>query len=293
MKKYTFLITGTSSFAGSSVAQYLCTGGHEVIGITRDRNSGNLNSLLKMRNFTIAEGDLLNELRIDRSIDAVFHAAAQSPNRGATVGDYIKNHVIATQRVIDFAIEHEIKKIIFCSSVLVFGKVREEVVSETSPIIDPSLQGICKRLGELLLQERSKEIASIAIRLPGIVGKGAHNIWLRKVLENALRNEDVQIFNPHAPFNNVIFIDDLSRFVEVLTEKEWNGYECVTIASEEPIPINEAVRIIVSSVGSKSRIFEKEQAGKSYTISIERAKNIFGFCPRKTKEAIESYCKNY
>ena len=223
MKKHRFFITGISSFVGVSVAKYLLEKGHHVTGITRNKSSNSLKEISSHENLVLIEADLLNDFEMEKGIDLVFHAAAQAPNRNADVKDYVHNHVIATKKILDKSIEAKAKRFVFCSSILVFGKITDKLLTEDTSIVNPNLQGTCKYQGELILKEKSDEIPSLALRLPGIVGKGAHNIWLSKVLEKAQKNENIEITNPDAPFNNAIWTEDLARFLEHLAEKDWKG----------------------------------------------------------------------
>lgn len=294
MKKYSFLVTGVTSFIGSNVALYLCNQGHNVMGIARSKDTNSLKNLVDKTNFNLIQADLAKNLKINNDVDVIFHAAAQAPNRGATASDYLMNHVIATQKIIDYALKHKVNKLVFCSTISVFGEVKERIVSENTSIINPPLHGLCKYFGELLLQEKSQELSSLAIRLPGVVGPGAHNIWLAKVLNKALNNEDIHITNPHSPFNNVVWIEDLSKFVESLAEKNWKEYNHITLGSEEPITIQEVANTLVSACRSGSKIIGEEKSSYiSFTISIDKAKQMFGYNSRTTKEVINLYSKNY
>lgn len=288
MKKLTFFITGTSSFMGSSVAEYLCKNGHDVIGLARNKSAERIQNLVKNKNFQLIESDLLENFEIKNEIDLIFHAAAQANNMAADVRDYIKNHVLATKKILDFSERNKSKRFIFCSSMLIYGQIREKIVMEGTERINPNLQGMCKYIGELLMQEKIAT-SSIALRIPGVVGTWAHNVWLSKVFEKALKNEDIKIFNGNELFNNTIHIEDIAKFIESLASEKWKGFDCINIASKNPISVRKTVEIMLSSLKSKSSIIEEKMESVSFTISIEKAKRLYNFSPMTTEETVKMY----
>src|SRR5215212_7405434 len=126
-------ITGATGFIGSRLAQRLRERGDEVVCLVRSPEKARD---LETAGCTIVEGDLSDEAAIRSAVegcDAVFHVAAdyrvgimaekREKMRDTNVG--------GTTRVLDAAIAAGAKKIVYVSTVAVFGNTRGEVVDET------------------------------------------------------------------------------------------------------------------------------------------------------------------
>ena len=121
------------------------------------------------------------------------------------------------------------------------------------------------------------------------MGKGDHTSWLSAVLKKAISNEDIEIYNPETPFNNAVYLPQLTDLIEVIMCTDIKGFEAVTLGASEPVSVYDAVHQIITEVGSKSRIIEKHSDTNSFTISIDKAKRKYHFAPLSTRELIRRY----
>ena len=152
------LVTGCAGFIGSSLTERLLQDGFEVAGV--DRFSGyyareikerNVAQALEYDNFELMEKDIL-EMTEFPQVDYVFHLSAQPGVRASWGKDfeiYIRDNVLATQRLLEFYKDHEIDKFIYASSSSIYGNAelpqKEDVVPK--PI---SPYGVTKLAGENL-----------------------------------------------------------------------------------------------------------------------------------------------
>ena len=126
-------VTGGTGFIGSRVVRRLRERGDEVVA--RERSPEKASELREL-GCELVEGDLTSEQAIRdgvRGCDAVFHIAAvykvgipgseRPAMRDANVG--------GTERVLDAAIEAGVQRIVYVSTVNVFGNTHGAVVDET------------------------------------------------------------------------------------------------------------------------------------------------------------------
>ena len=126
-------VTGGTGFIGSRVVRRLRERGDEVVALVRSPDKATELSELGCE---LVEGDLSSEQAIRdgvRGCDAVFHIAAvykvgipaseREAMRDANVG--------GTERVLDAAIEAGVQRIVYVSTVGVFGNTHGDVVDET------------------------------------------------------------------------------------------------------------------------------------------------------------------
>src|SRR5207247_6321073 len=120
------------------------------------------------------QGDLGGIRTLQGPFDAVVHTAATSPADGVSAARMARDNVDATLALLDIAEEWQCRAFVLFSSLSVSGKVAGPVLDEPSPIVNPDAYGATKRIGEILLAERAANLPGLALRLPGVIGPGAH-----------------------------------------------------------------------------------------------------------------------
>lgn len=177
-----YFITGCAGFIGSSLTDQLLKNGHEVIGYD-NLSTGILNFLdhaKKNPAFTFIQGDLLNRefvtQSMDKSIDAVFHLAANADVRFGTAhpNKDLEQNTIVTFNVLEAMRAHQIKKIIFASTGSIYGESPVIPTPEHAPFpVQTSLYGASKLAAEGLIQAYCEgfNFQSFIFRFVSILGE--------------------------------------------------------------------------------------------------------------------------
>jgi nucleoside-diphosphate-sugar epimerase len=147
-----YLVTGAAGFIGSHLAETLQANGHEVVGI--DCFSDYYDPALKEAN---ASG--LDVLRLDLAVDpldfagydGVFHLAGQPGVRsfGDVFPEYLRNNVLASQRVFEAAVQAGVR-VVFSSSSSVYGAAERYPTPENLTLQPMSPYAITKVAAEQL-----------------------------------------------------------------------------------------------------------------------------------------------
>jgi len=147
-----YLVTGAAGFIGSHLAEALQADGHEVVGI--DCFSDYYDPALKEEN---ASG--LDVLRLDLTqdpldfadYDGVFHLAGQPGVRsfGDVFPEYLRNNVLASQRVFEAAVQAGVR-VVFSSSSSVYGAAERYPTPENLTLQPMSPYAITKAAAEQL-----------------------------------------------------------------------------------------------------------------------------------------------
>jgi UDP-glucuronate 4-epimerase len=157
----TYLVTGCAGFIGSHLAEALCARGCSVVGVdafsdnySRARKERNLEQCLRHRDFQFTECDLAESPLepLFASVDAVFHLAGRPGVRtswGSMFASYIRDNVLATQRVFEAAVRHEIR-VVYASSSSVYGDARVFPLREDAALFPVSPYGVSKLACEAL-----------------------------------------------------------------------------------------------------------------------------------------------
>jgi len=272
------LITGASGFIGNYIAKYLLNS-FEIICTARKKKIDNLGCY-------VWYGDISNGLNLDKPVDLIIHCAAQSPSEGVKVIDYINSNIIATKEVLKYAVKNNIKKIIYLSGISVYGRPLKNIIDEDTHIVNPDNYGHTKFLAEQLIKDEGRITHSFVLRMPGVIGKNAKTPWLARIAVSLKNNKDVTIYNPDAQFNNILCIEDLAKFIKFLLELDNNlYYNCLNLASSEPLTIFETVKLLKDCLKSNSKIIIKKSNKISFMISYKKALQ-YGFKPKSVSEII-------
>ena len=169
-----YAVTGAAGFVGSHLAEALVSAGHDVVGI--DCFSAYYDVALKEENARGLEGLGVEVRRLDLAeapldlagLDGVFHLAAQPGVRsfGDVFAVYLRQNVLATQRLFEAA-ARDGTKVVFASSSSVYGAAERYPTPEETPPHPLSPYGITKLAGEHLAAayERAFGLECVVLRL--------------------------------------------------------------------------------------------------------------------------------
>ena len=126
-------VTGGTGFIGGRLAAKLCERGDEVVALVRSPDKA---GELRQKGVQLIEGDLTDTDAIRRGVegcDACFHAAAiyKVGVPKSQHEELFETNVRGTERVLDCAIQAGVPKILYVSTVNVFGNTGGKVVDET------------------------------------------------------------------------------------------------------------------------------------------------------------------
>jgi len=286
------LITGASGFIGSRLCRDLVLSGDEVVGLVRKQGNGAVESCLEYNNFSLIEGGLSDLMSWGESVDMIVHAAARSPYSGVNFSDYIESNVVGVQRLLEFAYKGRVSKIVFLSSMSVYGSITVPEVTERTSISDPEPYGLSKYFGEQLFKEKKETIPTLVLRLPAVLGPRANNHpWPRRVVTKLLNNETVSIYSPESLFNNIVSLGGVVRFVRKALDLEWSGYEVVNLGSSSPLSVKECVNTMREASESCSEIVVQQKVDAPFLISTKKAEEFFGFESDGTRNILFQYVK--
>jgi UDP-glucose 4-epimerase len=282
------LVTGASGFAGSVAARQLASAGHAVTGLYRNRTRF-LATLDGAAGVTLACGDLVAAGDLPDRFDAVVHTAATSPAPGVDTHRMVHDNVLGTKALIEAAERWSTRVFILYSSMSIYGTVATPVVDETTPIIDPDPYGTTKWLGELMLKDRAERLPGLALRLPGVLGPGAHRNWLSGVAAKLQRGETVGVFHLDSPFNNAAHVADIAALAVRAIERPRTGFDAVVLGARGFLTVREAVTRLATGLGVPARLEEVPSARPSFILSSERAMLRWGYNPMEIGTLIERY----
>lgn len=278
------LVTGGTGFAGRYICEYMVSAGNTVTATYRNQLPQK-----EMEGLTYVRQELSEEICITGKFDAIVHTACSKSGEELSMEEYVRDNVDSAKRMVEFARKKGIKTIVYFSSRSVYGEIRQSEVVEEIDIINPSKYGITKGIAERIFSE-ADDLNTIGLRTPGIIGPGAHDIWLVKIVEKIINGEDVELSNFET--KNLVWLEDIAQFICKLIEMSSNGqkykYSVVNLACKEKINNVEIANIAKRRLGSKSKLIIHPPSPGLFLLNAEKAFEM-GFEPSSPAQIINGY----
>ncbi|MBU0764974.1 MAG: NAD-dependent epimerase/dehydratase family protein [Bacteroidetes bacterium] len=210
------LITGVAGFIGSHIARKFLAEDYHVAGID-DLSGGKIENIPAGVEFI--NGDLSLEetiAEIPEGYETILHLAGQSSGEISfdnPVADLQKN-TISTLNLIRYGIRNRSKRIVYASSMSVYGSVPDEPVGEQREPRPISCYGIGKLAAEGYLRVYQSQLPYVALRMFNVYGPGQDLSNLRQgmvsiYLAQAISNGHIEVKGSTERFRDFIFIDDV------------------------------------------------------------------------------------
>lgn len=283
------LITGIAGLLGSNLADYLINKKNEVIGID-DLSGGYIENINpNVENYKINlvyDVKSLNEIFSKHNIDYVFHFAAYAAEGlSPFIRNYnYNNNLVATSNIVNCCINHNIKRLIFTSTMAVYGENKTPFDESYVPNpIDP--YGIAKYACEMDIKVAGEQhgLDWCIIRPHNVYGK-KQNIWdkYRNVLgiwmNQHLNNKSLTIYGDGLQTRAFSYIDDS-------VEPLWNAAilpeaskQIINLGGIYETSINEACDTLIKVMGGGEKIYLEQRHEVKHAFStFQKSVDIIKF----------------
>jgi nucleoside-diphosphate-sugar epimerase len=178
------VVTGAAGFIGSHLTEKLLAGGNDVVGIDcftdyyeRDIKEKNLEPARGHARFSFEELDLVDD-DLGPALEGasvVYHLAGQPgvrPSWGSQFDQYVRDNIIATQRLLEGLKGSPIKRLVFAGSSSVYGDAEMFPTRESALPRPVSPYGVTKLAAEHLthLYTRNFDIPAVSVRYFTVYG---------------------------------------------------------------------------------------------------------------------------
>jgi nucleoside-diphosphate-sugar epimerase len=282
--KNRILITGSNSFVGSEIINYLSKYNYNLIATYRKNKNE-----FKSKKVKLVKFDLKKELNLNKRFGVLVHCASVTPANEFRE-NYYKINQIGFKNLISLCLKSKCNKIILISSVAVYGDVKK-TITEKSFARGKSKYAKSKLKMENILFRFAKKnkINSIVLRLSQVIGSKSVNNYFSDLKKKIHSNKKITISlqSKKDYFNNLCHINDLCINIKKLIDGNiiLNKNEVFNFASNKPITINKFKKIIYSY--NKNIQFVESNIPKFYKISLNKT-NKYNLKFRSTLRAIKS-----
>ncbi|HEY83010.1 MAG TPA: NAD-dependent epimerase/dehydratase family protein [Dehalococcoidia bacterium] len=287
------LVTGCAGFIGSHLTERLLKEGFEVVGLdcfasyyARKIKERNIAAALAHKGFEFIEADIL-EVEEFPSVDYVFHEAAQPGVRGSwgeQFETYLRNNILATQKLLEFYKERKLKKFVYASSSSIYGNAELPLKEDTVPKpISP--YGVTKLAGENLchLYWINYGVPVLSLRYFTVYGpRQRPDMAIHKLVASISAGEEITIFGDGNQTRDFTYVDDVVEANIQAARSDIEG-RVYNIGGGDTISVNNLVRLIGEILGQEAKVrYVAEQKGdvRHTWADIERARAELGWQPR-------------
>ena len=285
------LITGVAGLLGSRLADWILENDPDVTVIGIDNFSGgyveNINSGVKFYKLDLTR-DSISDLFRKYDIDYVFHFAAYAAEGLSPFirGFNYDNNLKSTARIVNQCIKHDVKRLIFTSTMAVYGHGENQAFDEkqTPCPIDP--YGVAKYACEMDIKIAGEQhgLDWCIIRPHNVYG-AKQNIWdkYRNVLGiwmyQKLSGKPMTIFGSGNQTRAFSYIDDS-------LEPLWNAAidtraskQIINLGGIHSVSILEANNILKNVIGCpENTVFFEERHEVMHAVSTyQKSIDILGF----------------
>ncbi|MFA5832098.1 MAG: NAD-dependent epimerase/dehydratase family protein [Bacteroidota bacterium] len=254
------LVTGAAGFIASTLAKELQKMGYIVV--TVDNLTTGFRSNIP-EGVIFVEGNCQDEKIINSlanyNFEAIFHIAGQSSGEISFDNPIydLESNASSTLLLLKLALKIGCKKVLYASTMSIYGYLGEHAVHEDEEKTPKSFYGVGKLASEHYLRLYAQYgIDSFAMRLFTVYGPGQNMDNLRQgmvsiFLAQAFTNGDIQIKGDLNRYRDFIYIDDVvSAFISAF-KSNLTGYNYFNVSTGQKTTVGELISLMVSFFPNK------------------------------------------
>ena len=212
----TVLITGVAGFIGSRVAERFLHEGYKVIGVD-DLSTGKQDNIPKEVDFIQVDLSLSSSLSLlPKDCRKILHLAGQSSGEISFDDPKLdlEKNTISTLHLISYGIENQVERLVYASSMSVYGDVPNKPITENFECSPLSCYGIGKKASENYLNVYQNKLPFVSLRMFNVYGPGQDLSNLRQgmvsiYVAQALVKGKIEVKGSTDRFRDFIYIDDV------------------------------------------------------------------------------------
>jgi nucleoside-diphosphate-sugar epimerase len=227
------LVTGANGFTGSNLVKRLLKDGYEVRGLVR--STSNLSRLANC-DVKLVYGDVSDRSILQKaiaSVDVVFHTAAYVELGLVDEGKMERANVEGTKAVMETARDAGVSKVVYCSTIGVFGdtggKVIDESFQRTQKDFSSGYDRTKYQAQEIVDRLAAAGLPVVSLMPSGIFGKGDPHFG--PIIELFCQGK-LKFWVGGDRFTGIVRVDDLVTAMLLAAEKGKPGERYIISAGE-------------------------------------------------------------
>jgi UDP-glucuronate 4-epimerase len=263
------IVTGVAGFIGSHLAEALLARGCRVRGIdcltpyySEDLKRTNLSGLAGNSAFEFVEADLRSaDLEATfAGASRIFHQAAQPGVRlswSHGFAEYVSCNILATQRLLEAAIQCGISRVVYASSSSVYGNAVRYPTAEKDLPRPLSPYGVTKLAGEQLagLYAENHGLSSVSLRYFTVYGpRQRPDMAIHRLIESALHGQAFPLYGSGNQVRDFTFVADVVRANIAAGFEPISPGTVVNICASGSTKVNDLIDAVSEAVGKRVNV---------------------------------------
>lgn len=291
------VVTGAAGFIGSHLCERLLADGHEVVGIdsftdyydraVKERNleQARTHPNFALEDLDLVDGDLRGPLAGAR---VVFHLAGQPgvrPSWGSEFDRYVRDNILATQRLLETLKQLEIGRLVFACSSSVYGDAEVFPTKETTLPRPVSPYGMTKLAAEHLTMVylRNFGIPAVSLRYFTVYGpRQRPDMGFSRFMQALLDDEEIEIFGDGEQTREFTYVSDAVEGTVKAATADVTG-QILNIGGGSRVTVNRVLDTLedISRMKTRRRHLPAAPGDPRHTgASINLARERLGWEPR-------------
>ncbi|MDP3987525.1 MAG: NAD-dependent epimerase/dehydratase family protein [Candidatus Levybacteria bacterium] len=297
-------ITGGAGFIGSSLSEKLIKDGH-LVTVYDNFSSGQKNFLSKIllsKKLKIIEGDVLDFGKLSKNIkgnDFIYHLSANPDVRKGSRDTKLdlEEETIVTYNVLEAMRKNNINKIVFPSSMTVYGKASGKVDEKYGPCMPISLYGAAKLSCEAMISAFCESFGMRAwvFRFANVIGKRLTHGVIYDLINKLINDpKNLQVLGNGNQSKQYILLDDVLDGLSFALRNSKDRVNLFNLGVSDAITVKQIVKIIIEKMNLKevNVKYQKNPYGwigdvPTFNLDSARIKKL-GFSPKYSSyQAVE------
>lgn len=267
------LITGASGWLGSELTKQLLEKDYEVKALVLE-SSKKLDSLkCEYKNkLEITVGNICSKEDLQKSIkgiDVVYHLAAKvhcQPKNQSDIDDFYKINTEASELLFNVCLEEKIKRVVFYSSVSVYGESNEviDVNSKRNPMTPYAKS---KQRAEKIAMKLYKEKSFPIIIIQPVTVYGGDGVGNFEKMKSFANKGFLPRFGDGTNKKTIIYFQDLIKVTIKLSEDDKKIGQTI-ICGTETISLKEIIDVFKNSSAKKINVIKVPNEISNLAIKI-------------------------
>jgi UDP-glucuronate 4-epimerase len=235
----------------------------------------------------------------DEPFDVVLHLAAKAgvrPSIQDPVG-YQRANVLATQNLLEFAREQEIKQFVFASSSSVYGVNPNVPWREDDAVLQPispyaSTKVSCELLGHVY--SHLYGIRFLGLRFFTVYGpRQRPDLAINKFARLIRAGEPIPVFGDGSTRRDYTYVADVVQGILGALHYQDSNYEVINLGNDQTVTLKEMIETIEEVVGKRAVIDRQpNQPGDvpQTWADVSKARELLGYDPKTGfKDGVASF----
>jgi len=284
----TALVTGASGFIGGRLAERLAN--EEGVRVrAMVRHIGKAGRLRKLP-VQIVKGNLLDPdslITAASGCDIVFHCAGFTSASTGDKKEFCRTIVEGTENIVKASIEAGVKKLVYMSSVAVYGLNPPDRADENTPY-QPCGNLYCdtKIAAEEVVwaHHRNAGLPVVVIRPANVYGPHSRPWTIRPI--NMVTAGQVMLINGGTGLCNCVYIDNLVDAIVAAAKRDETVGHAYVITDGVAVPWKEFFGCYAKMAGKPKMRSVPEKLGQAIALGMELIAKVTGGQPKTTREAV-------